>query len=97
MTRYRVTVDSWGTDQPVTQQTVEGDAAPVAAWLRAVADQIDPPKRPMRSAAERTAGVLIEGDALTPGPASGLRTNIRGLPDHRDTKGPGMGFGQVNA
>jgi hypothetical protein len=77
----------------------EGPSDVVAAYLRAYADRIDPPRRPTRSIAEQAAalgpGALIEP---SPGPASGLRTAIRGIPDHRDTKGPRrMGFGPVNA
>ncbi len=35
--------------QPLLQTTTAG-AAPAAAWLRALADEIDPPRRPSRRA-----------------------------------------------
>lgn len=49
--RYRAEIKTWVDDDAETQ-VVEGEAAPVAAWLRAIADQLDPPKRPMRSLAQ---------------------------------------------
>lgn len=81
----------------------EGPPDVIAAYLRAYADRIDPPKRPTRSLTQTAPdGVeaFIPKDPATasPGPANGLRTALRNLPDHRDTKGPGrMGFGTVNA
>lgn len=48
-----------------TGQTVSAQAPAAAAWLRAIADQIDPPKRPMR------------GGIVGPGPASGVLPALR--------------------
>lgn len=74
--RYHATVTALPDGDP---QRCEGTAPVVAAFLRAAANQLDPPR---------------DG----PGPARGLTTAIRSLPDHRDRKGPGrMGFGTVQA
>lgn len=81
----------------------EGPPDVIAAYLRAYADRIDPPRKPTRSLTHPGTDAIqgfIPKDPSTPspGPASGLRTALRDLPTHRDRKGPGrMGFGPVNA
>lgn len=45
---HRVTVASTSPDGETLDRAVEGDDAWVAASLRALADQLDPPKRPTR-------------------------------------------------
>lgn len=97
--QLRTTKDGTNSDW----HNAEGPPDVIAAYLRAYADRIDPPRRPTRSlthTATDPVEALIPADPSKepPGPASGLRTNIRDLPDHRDRKGPGrMGFGPVQA
>lgn len=49
MTNYEATFTD-NTGERINHSTVTGAAPVVAAWLRALADHIDPPKRPTRAA-----------------------------------------------
>lgn len=50
-------------------QKVDGPPVPVAAWLRAIADQLDPPRKPLRALDGHRAqgGVLRGGQVYTAG------------------------------
>jgi hypothetical protein len=50
---------------PRLRQTTEGPPKVVAAWLRAVADQMDPPKRPTRTLAETMRGLTETKETTT--------------------------------
>ena len=64
--RYRAEITKWLDDGNVDTQGVEGEAAPVAAWLRAIADQLDPPRRPTRG--------------LVPAPDRAIAAHLADLP-----------------
>lgn len=75
MITYEVTFTAVECDHRTTQ-TVFAEAPAAAAWLRAIADQIDPPKRPMRGGiVGQPANVVIHQDG--PGPASGVLPALR--------------------
>lgn len=75
------------------RQTVEGTASTVAAWLRAVANEIDPPRPQLRSAIPPSPD-----DETGTHAAVGLRAAIREMPPHRGRNGRGrIGFASPHA
>ncbi|MFI6759377.1 hypothetical protein ACIBF5_09575 [Micromonospora sp. NPDC050417] len=66
---YEVTVITRVTGPGLLEETTTGSAATTAAWLRAKADEIDPPRRPTRGAGSgrvRGDGEALLGDRATP-------------------------------
>ncbi len=48
LTTYELTITTLEDDKPAGQETARGSAKKVAAWARAFADEIDPPRPLMR-------------------------------------------------
>ena len=86
--RVLVTTEEPGAVRPVSQTTEGGDAV-TAAWLRAVADQIDPPKPPrpnLREDGGSRRGPIIQ-ERRVPG-------QVAVLPQSGDAPPPGGGWVQ---
>lgn len=62
---YEATVVEHDPNRPDVKQTTTGGAKTTAAWLRAVADEMDPPQSPAKTCRTATSSPFAQGGIVT--------------------------------